>query len=162
MPRFHVRLADDGLVFSAAHFITTAEDACERLHGHDYRVKAEVYGPLDGNHCVVDFIALRVALREILNELDHRVLLPGEHPQIRVTSAEHQIEAVFQQRRWVFPEGDCRVLPMANTTAELLAQHLAERLRHVLISRFRMRPPGVRIELEETPGLSAVCELGAE
>ncbi len=160
MPRFCVRVADDGLVFGAAHFITTAEDDCERLHGHNYRVKAEVYGPLDDNRCVVDFIALRAVLRGILDELDHRVLLAGEHPRIRVEVARQQIEAAFGQRRWVFPQDDCRVLPIANTTAESLAEYLAERLRKVLVSQFQMRPQRLRIELEESPGLSAVCELG--
>ena len=45
MSDFHVRIADDDLVFSAAHFITLEGGACERLHGHTYRVAAEVYRP---------------------------------------------------------------------------------------------------------------------
>jgi hypothetical protein len=48
--RYHVRVAKDTLVFSAAHFITFAGNVCERLHGHNYRVAAEVAGPLDENH----------------------------------------------------------------------------------------------------------------
>jgi len=56
--RYHVRMSKDYLVFSAAHFITYDGDVCEPLHGHNYRVAAEVYGPLDENSYVVDFIAL--------------------------------------------------------------------------------------------------------
>ena len=42
---FHIRIADDDLVFCAAHFITLEGGGCERLHGHTYRVAAEVHGP---------------------------------------------------------------------------------------------------------------------
>ena len=45
-----VRLEKEYLVFSAAHFITFNGNICERLHGHNYRVRAEVHGPLDENH----------------------------------------------------------------------------------------------------------------
>ena len=36
--------------------------------------------------------------------------------------------ATFADRRWVFPSGDCRLLPVANTTAELLAAYIGEPL----------------------------------
>ncbi len=84
--QFRVRLTKDYLVFSAGHFITYAGDICERLHGHNYRVTAEVSGPLDQNQYVIDFIALRDTLKAIVDELDHHMLLPLEHPQIRVTA----------------------------------------------------------------------------
>ena len=47
--QYHVRIAKEELVFSAAHFITFAGDVCERLHGHNYRLAVEVAGPLDEN-----------------------------------------------------------------------------------------------------------------
>ena len=77
---YHVELTKDTLVFSAAHFITFNGNVCERLHGHNWRVKAEVHGPLDENHYVVDFIALRDTLAGICAQLDHHMLLPTEHP----------------------------------------------------------------------------------
>ena len=55
---YRVTVTKDYLVFSAAHFITFAGSICERLHGHNYRVEAEIHGPLDENHYVIDFIAL--------------------------------------------------------------------------------------------------------
>src|SRR5215212_1007494 len=63
MPEYYsVRLDKEYLVFSAAHFITFNGNTCERLHGHNYRVRAEIHGPLDVNHYVIDFIALRDSL----------------------------------------------------------------------------------------------------
>jgi 6-pyruvoyltetrahydropterin/6-carboxytetrahydropterin synthase len=159
---YHVRVEKDSLAFSAAHFITFAGNICERLHGHNYRVAAEVAGPLDENHYVIDFIALRDALREIALELDHYVLLPTLHPQIRVTADDRSVEATFEDRRWVFPIGDCRLLPVANTTSELLANYIGHRLLDALAARTSVRPELVRIEVDECFGQSAICELRGE
>ena len=159
---YHVRIAKDYLVFSAAHFITYGENTCERLHGHSYRVAAEVHGPLNENGYVVDFIALRDTLRTILDELDHRTILPTEHPSIRVSVDERQVEVTHGERRWVFPRGDCVLMPIANTTTELLAQHVGRRLLDELQARRGTRPALARIEVDECLGQSAVCELRDE
>ena len=137
----HVRIAKAEHVFSAAHFITF-DGHCERLHGHNYHVAAEVSGPLDENHLVVDFLAVRDALREIVAELDHYVLLPTEHPQIRSRRRRRdEVTATFDDRRWVFPSGDCRLLPVANTTAELLAAYIGRELKLALESRCGLEDP---------------------
>jgi len=162
MESYHVRVTKDYLVFSAAHFITFNGNVCERLHGHNYRVAAEVFGPLDENHYVVDFIALRDALRELVAELDHHVLLPTEHPLIHVTADETSVEAVFEERRWVFPRGDCVLLPVANTTAELLARYLGQRLQQALWDRSGFRPQRLRMEVDECEGQIGVWELTDE
>jgi 6-pyruvoyltetrahydropterin/6-carboxytetrahydropterin synthase len=156
---YHVRVTKDYLVFSAAHFITFAGNICERLHGHNYRVAAEVSGPLDENQYVIDFIALRDALRKIVEELDHHVLLPTDHPTIRVMADEREVTATFEDRRWIFPRGDCVLLPVANTTAELLARWIGLRLLDALETRFGTRPKHIRIEVDECEGQLAVCEL---
>jgi 6-pyruvoyltetrahydropterin/6-carboxytetrahydropterin synthase len=162
MPDFYVRIAGDDLVFSAAHFITLGGGACEPLHGHDYRVTAEVYGPLGEEHYVADFVALRGALRGIVATLDHAVLLPTLHAAIRVTAGEENAEEVqvtWEGRRWVFPRADCRLLPLANTTAELLAQHIAGRLWEEIHALSGKPPQRLRIEVAESAGQSAGCEL---
>ena len=156
---YHVRIARDDLVFSAGHFITLEGDVCERLHGHDYHVAAEVHGPLDENGYVVDFIALRKALLAILEELDHRMLLPTGHPSIRVEERDQEVEVTFGQRRWVFPRCDCVLLPVANTTTELLCRYVGRRLVDSLEAQTGSRPAIVRIEVEECAGQSAACEL---
>lgn len=159
MEQYHVRISKDYLVFSAGHFITFDGDVCERLHGHNYRVAAEVAGPLDENHYVVDFIALRDALKAIVDELDHFMLLPTEHPLIRVTADDREVEVRFRERRWIFPRCDCRLLPVANTTTELLGRYIGRRLVDDLHKRTGARPKLVRIEVDECFGQSAVCEL---
>ena len=159
MPSFHIRIASDDLVFSAGHFITFDGGKCERLHGHTYRVAAEVHGPLDEHQCVVDFLAVRDALKTIVAELDHRMLLPTGHPTIHVLAQAGEIEATFADRRWVFPKDDCLILPIANTTTELLAQYVAERLCASLTAFGGGSPGMVRVKIAEGSGASAACEL---
>jgi 6-pyruvoyltetrahydropterin/6-carboxytetrahydropterin synthase len=158
---YHVRMSKDYLVFSAAHFITYDGDVCEPLHGHNYRVTAEVHGALDENQYVVDFIALRDVLKRIVDELDHRTLLPTAHRLIRVVADDREVTATFRDRRWVFPRGDCVLLPLANTTSELLAHYIADRLAGDLAKRTPRRPERIAIEIDDCFGHVAVCELDA-
>ncbi|MBM4001424.1 MAG: 6-pyruvoyl tetrahydropterin synthase family protein [Planctomycetes bacterium] len=132
MSRFRVDLDKSELVFSAAHFITYRGDQCECLHGHNYRVRASVEGPLDDNGYVIDFIALRDRLASIIRPLDHQVLLPTRHPLIRLRERPGEVLVSFGDRNWMFPRQDCVLLPVANTTAELLARHIGRRLRNAV------------------------------
>ena len=155
---YHIRIEKERLVFSAAHFITYDRDVCEPLHGHNYRVTAAIHGPLDENSYVVDFVAVRNALEEIVGELDHRVLLPTQHPTIRVVEedgADGAVTVTYDDKRWVFPRGDCVLLPVPNTTAEMLARHIGQQLIACLVAaadaignrRRRMRGPVGRLHL---------------
>lgn len=157
--RYRVRLDKEYHVFSAAHFITFNGDVCEQLHGHNYRVAVEIEGPLDENSYVVDFIALRDALKSLTDQLDHRMLLPTEHPRIRVQADQQQVRVQFDERRWLFPRGDCVLLPMPNTTAELLARHLGRQLRDELQRRTGTRPQRLEVSVDENNGQWGVCEL---
>jgi 6-pyruvoyltetrahydropterin/6-carboxytetrahydropterin synthase len=157
---YRVRLEKEHHVFSAAHFITFAGDICERLHGHNYRVAVEVEGPLDQNQYVVDFIALRDELKKLTDELDHHVLLPTNHSLIRVTATDGEVETVFTPdgRRWLFPRGDCALLPVSNTTAELLAHYLGQRLLVALEQRLKFRPLQIKVEVDENHGQWGIWE----
>lgn len=157
---FAVSLEKEQLIFSAAHFITFGENICERIHGHNYRLACEVIGPLNSQGYVIDFIALRDAAAEIAARLDHRVLLPLRHPQIRVTSHSDETTVVFGNRRWVFPTGDCCLLPVDNTTAERLAEFIASELRGVIEAEC---PNWVelRVAVDENEGQWGRCQLTA-
>ena len=156
---FRVQLEKDTLVFSAAHFITFNGNICEALHGHNYRVKCEVVGPLDENGYVVDFIALRDSLKEIVNRLDHHVVLPENHSMIKVTTDDKEVTATFESKRWVFPIEDCVILPIANTTAELMASYIARELKTMTHEKFGNSISKLIIGVDENRGQWGVCEL---
>ncbi len=157
--KFSVRLEKEYHVFSAAHFITYNGNICERLHGHNWGVNVEVHGPLDENRYVIDFIALRDRIREITNELDHRMLLPTGHPSIKVDAGEQEVEVAFEDRRWVFPREDCVLLPVENTTAELIAHYIGGRLLEAFAAAGQQPPELLRVEVDENHGQLGVCEL---
>lgn len=157
--RFRVRVTKDHLVFSAAHFITFAGNICERIHGHNWRVAAEIAGELDKNYYVFDFIALRDELQQIVDRLDHRILLPTKHATIKVIANDRETEVTFEDRRWVFPRDDCQLLPIENTTAELIARWIAGELLQVIRSKAGAPVDSLRIEVEENFGQWAIYEM---
>lgn len=149
---YTVRVTKDHLVFSAAHFITFNGNICERLHGHNWRVAVEVDGELDENGYVFDFIALRDATQKLVSELDHRMLLPTEHRQILVTPDEREVTVRFEDRRWVFPRDECVLLPIANTTAELIASWMGTALRSTVEQSSGSHVTELRVMVEENFG----------
>jgi 6-pyruvoyltetrahydropterin/6-carboxytetrahydropterin synthase len=156
--RFKVRVTKDHLVFCSGHFISYEGDRCERLHGHNYRTAVEVEGQLDVNYYVFDFIALKHRTKAITDELDHRMMLPMSNPHIIVEAGAQEVNVRYRERRWVFPRADCVLLPIENTTAELLARYIAHRLVEDLAQQHGFRPEVLRVEVEENIGQSATVE----
>src|SRR5947208_2449180 len=153
--RFKVRVTKDHLVFCSGHFISYEGDKCERLHGHNYRAAVEIEGPLDENHYVFDFIALKNHTKAITDELDHRMMLPTKNRVILLDESPKSVRVRYKDREWVFPRDDCVLLPIENTTAELLARYIGERLRADLRATCSYVPETMRIQVEESFGQSA-------
>jgi 6-pyruvoyltetrahydropterin/6-carboxytetrahydropterin synthase len=159
MSQYRVRIEKDYTVFSAGHFITYDGHECEPLHGHNYRAAAALEGPLDENAYVFDFTKLKRALKTVVDRLDHRMLLPAKSALIRVTEAGSAVEAVYGDKRYVFPRSDVVLLPIPNTTAEMLAWWIARELRQSLPAL----PPEARaieVEVDESFGQRAVYREG--
>ncbi|MFO0177149.1 MAG: 6-carboxytetrahydropterin synthase [Planctomyces sp.] len=106
-----------------------------------------------------DFLARRDGLQSLVAELDQSVLLPDRHRQIRVEQSEDgsEVTARFENRRWMFPAEDCRILPVENTTAELIARWLSETLCERLGLRSQTGLSRLRISVEENFGQWADC-----
>ncbi len=84
--------------FSAAHQLRGYEGACEKLHGHNWRVEVAVRGErLNEIGILLDFKELKAHLREILSELDHRNL--NEHPAFlqKNPSSENLARYIFER-----------------------------------------------------------------
>ena len=157
---YKIRVTKDHLVFCSGHFISYEGDRCERLHGHNYRTAIEIEGPLDPQSWYVfDFIATKQLARAITDQLDHRMMLPLNNPVITLNYEGKDVRVRYKDRQWVFPRDDCVFLPIENTTAELLARHIAQRLREDLAKLHNYVPDVLRVEVEENVGQSATCEL---
>jgi 6-pyruvoyltetrahydropterin/6-carboxytetrahydropterin synthase len=158
---YTVRVTKDYLVFCSGHFISYEGDKCERLHGHNYRAAVEVVGVLDENHYVFDFIALKHRTRAITDELDHRMMLATGNPFIQIEEGPRGVHVRYREREWLFPRGDCVLLPIENTTAELLARYIGRRLLDDLQRHHNYRPEVLRVQVEENIGQCATYEWRA-
>ncbi len=84
--------------FSSAHALRGYGGDCERLHGHNFRVLAVVYGgELDSLGLLIDFRELNELLGEVVGELDHRDLnsLPAFND--KNPSSEVLAEYIFER-----------------------------------------------------------------
>lgn len=158
-PTYRVDVTKEQFTFSAAHFITFAKDICERIHGHNYGVRASVGASLDENRYVVDFIALRDAVLEETQQLDHHVILPRDHAEIKVSSDDKETTATFRDKRWVFPKEDCVILPVINTTAEEIARVIAERVKERTREKFGDSLDWIEVAVDENNGQWGVCRM---
>jgi 6-pyruvoyltetrahydropterin/6-carboxytetrahydropterin synthase len=155
--KFRVEVNKDYLVFASAHFITFRGHQCESLHGHNYRVGIAVEGAVD-SEClfVLDFSVLKQIVRSLVDEIDHKVLLPTENQKLAFRENGAQIAVdYFGEPKYVFPKSDCALLPIANTTAEMLAQYLGRSVRQQLDKGGYRHLTLLELEVEENYGQSA-------
>src|SRR5437867_3422356 len=155
---FSVSVTKDYLVFASAHFITFAGHRCEGLHGHNYRARVTIDGALDEESWFVfDFVVLKKIMRGLCDEIDHKVLLPLDNPKIQVVEEGDFVKVAYEGKpRYVFPRKDCSLLPIPNTTVEMLAELLVTRLRAELEKMGARGLTAVEMEIEENFGQSAV------
>jgi 6-pyruvoyltetrahydropterin/6-carboxytetrahydropterin synthase len=155
--RFRVQVSKDYLVFASAHFITFRGHQCETLHGHNYRVGVAVEGSVDAEaFFVLDFSVLKQITRQFVDEIDHKVLLPTQNPKLAYHEDGDRLRVdYFGQPTYVFPRRDCALLPIQNSTAEMLAQYLGVRVRDELIRGGYSHLTLLELEVEENYGQAA-------
>jgi len=125
--QFAVSVHPGELHFNAAHFITF-NNSCENLHGHNFHVRIQAWGDNNSDAFVIDFVQLNRLAAGICRRLNDKVLLPGSSQEVSVQEQNGQIEVVSYDKHFSLPVGNCRILPIANTTAEMLAWYLIEAL----------------------------------
>src|SRR6187397_137137 len=158
---FSVSVTKDYLVFASAHFITFAGHRCEGLHGHNYRARVTIEGALNQESWFVfDFVELKRIMKRLCDEIDHLVLLPLKSDRVRVVEdGESVAVSVDGKPRYVFPRRDCALLPIPNTTVEMLAEMLIDRLRTALKEAGATGLTAIEMEVEENFGQSATCRV---
>lgn len=141
-----------GIRFSACHFIPRHEK-CSRLHGHSYIVRLRLEGDIGAEGMIMDFVVLKRALKGIIEELDHRTLLPTKSEDVKLDVGDESVEAVTCGKRYVFPRMDVVLLDIPNTTAEEMAKMMT--LRIVAETEFPDNVGSVSVGLDEERGQTA-------
>lgn len=145
------------LRFAAAHMATLG-DELEPLHGHNYIVRCRVEGALTSDHWVIDFSVLKRLVREACERLDHRFLLQRDSTLLEIEEQADAWLVRFGAREYRFPAADVAVLPIENSTAELLAQWLCETVVAALAAEGADHLTRIAVEVEEMPGQSGSYE----
>ncbi len=91
--------------FEAAHRLPNLPPGhkCSRLHGHSFRVRVCVSGPVDERTgWVMDFGDIKARCKPVIDELDHRYL--NEIPGLENPTSERIAEWLWQRLHPVLPE----------------------------------------------------------
>jgi len=84
--------------FSSAHYLRNYQGACENLHGHNWKVELVVEGEtLNEIEILLDFKDLKGLLKEVLSELDHRLINELPYFQKRNPSSENLARFIFER-----------------------------------------------------------------
>src|ERR1700752_3995044 len=99
-------------------------------------------------------------MSRLWQEIDHKVLLPLENPKLQVAEVGESVTVAYEGNpRYVFPRIDCALLPVPNTTVEMLAALLTTRLPRELEARGARGLTAIEMEIEENFGQSAVYRV---
>lgn len=160
---FSIKVYKQYFNFASAHFLVFADGTREPLHGHNYKVLVEGKKNALDSDMVFDFLNLKPLVRELCNKLDHRLILPTENHHISfekvAPDSTTQSFTTPDGFRWTFPTQDIVLLPIPNTSVERLAQYFAVELAQLVKNKFNFSFCELVVEVEETPGQSAVFTL---
>lgn len=146
--------------FAASHFLVFKDGTREPLHGHNYRVMLKGEAPkLDGD-MVFDFLDIKPIVREVCDSLDHKLLIPKLNDQIKIHEHDKNFKIITpDESEFSIPKSDILLLSIENTSAERLAIYLCDQIREKTLQKFNFSFSSLEIEVEETPGQSAVYKF---
>lgn len=113
--------------FSSAHIIPEYEK-CGRLHGHTYAVHIKIFGEPDEKGIIMDFSMVKDALKQVVSNLDHKILVPGKSKNAKIEKKNDSVKISVLGKNYVFPYKDCIFLPINSTSAENLSKYILNRL----------------------------------
>ena len=123
-----IDISKEDLKFSGAHFTIFSADEREPLHGHNFKVRAQVTAPVDDNGMCFNYQEIKSRLRKICKALDEYMLLPGNSPHLHIEQIGEQIKVRFKDEEMFFLAQDTRVLDIRNTTVEEFSFYILDQL----------------------------------
>ena len=129
---FEINVKKDTFKFNAAHFVAFPGFR-ERLHGHNYTIAIRLLGSrkIGYDGYLVDFGDVKKVAKDVCKELNEHFLCPMFSDSIKITVEKSEDEKIENIRlvcedgaEFVFPKGDCAMLPIVHATAEELAIYI--------------------------------------
>jgi len=152
-----VRLYKQDFRFDAGHFLVFADGTREPLHGHNYQVSVRLEGEIGPGDLVVDFLVAKPVVRAACEEVDHVTLVPAHNRHLTLEQHAGRVRITGSGEPLDLPAADVRVLPIPNVSAEMLAGWMTDRLLQGFARALpEVRLSAIEVEIEETPGQSAI------
>jgi len=158
---YAIRVYKQYFNFGSAHFLIFVDGTREQLHGHNYQAQVKVEGSLDEGDVVIDFIPFKPLVKALCDSLDHCTLLPRDNPHLEVSEVDGSVIAQHRDGgRFVFPAEDVRILPLPNTSTEMLARFLAHGIIEALPGRVpQAHVHAIEVQVEESGGQCGICRV---
>lgn len=129
----------------------------EPLHGHNYRVQVRGEAPSLEGDMVFDFLDIKPIVREVCDSLDHKLLIPKDNKHLKIyTEKKNYVIETPDESMFSIPMSDVLLLPILNTSAERIAVYICDQIRAKVTQKFGFSFNSLEVEVEETPGQSAV------
>ncbi len=154
---FSIKVYKQYFNFASSHFMIFEDGTREPLHGHNYRVQVKGEAPALEGDMVFDFLDIKPIVREVCDSLDHKLLIPKENKHLKIhTENKNIIITTPDESYFSIPAQDVLLLPILNSSAERIAVYICDEVRERVKSRFGFSFKSLEVEVEETPGQSAV------
>lgn len=156
-PTFSIKVYKQYFNFASSHFMIFENGTREPLHGHNYRVQVKGEAPALTGDMVFDFLDIKPIVREVCDSLDHKLLIPKENKFLKIhTDKKNYIIETPDESYFSIPQSDTLLLPILNTSSERIAVYICDEIRARVQKKFNYAFTSLEIEVEETPGQSAV------
>ncbi len=157
---FSIRVYKQYFNFASSHFMLFQDGTREPLHGHNYRVQVRGNAQDLNDDMVFDFLNIKPIVREVCDSLDHKLLIPKNNPHLVIEEREKNYLLIARDESvFSIPQSDVLILPIENTSAERIAAYIAYQVSEKVLLKYQFEFKELEIEVEETPGQSAIFIL---
>ena len=122
----HIDGWKSGLKFSSCHIIPEHKK-CSRLHGHTWVLNIRIHGEKNKKTgMIVDFFEIKSIAKEIINNLDHKLILGKNETGMVIRKKDIKIKE--REKMYIFPKDDVVLLPINVATCENIAEYICEEI----------------------------------
>ena len=112
------------LKFSSGHFTIFSATSRERLHGHNFAVRAAVQFPVDDTGISFDYKLFKDAMRDVCDRLDEYTLIAANSKHLRIETDGEFYKIWHNQKYMLLRQDETLLLPIYNTTIEELSTYV--------------------------------------
>ncbi|RPI17314.1 MAG: 6-carboxytetrahydropterin synthase [Ignavibacteriae bacterium] len=126
------------------HRLPFHDGICKNLHGHSYKMVVEITGEINENGMIIDFYDLAVAVKPIIDELDHAFLCWENDKIVRDFVEKHDMK---------------RVIVSYHSTVENICSDLCNRIYNSLKEMKSNNFQELCVRIFESPNASAEMQI---